>query len=312
MFCRYRATKNEKERLRQWVPNKIAEAPDTGHAFAVCLLTDIRGSRALSSRLSAEEYNALMEDYYKRISPPVNRHGGRIWDFSGDGMMCLFAARHEDRDMEQRACMAALEILEAVDLFNRQLNRNIQLNTGIAIHSGWLELGGKTLGDVGNTVSSIEGLNKRLHTNALASHTVVEGFRKSGGTISARQRMGEESGSLLLRRLGAFSLPGKSIPLSIYELMRFHKNDTEKTIRLCELYDAALSVFEEHRRMEAAKQLEEILAAFPDDMPSQCLLFTCREYSRKAPQQGEPAVMLFGEFPDNQRYSNSIDTPGSI
>ena len=305
LFCRYRSARSERERLIPWVPAKIADVPDTGHAFCVCLLTDIRGSRALSSRLSAEEYNSLMESYYKRITPPVKRYGGRVWDFSGDGMMCLFAARRAEPTLQRHACLAALEILNEVELFNQQLSGDIQLPTGIGLHSGWLELGGKTLGDIGNTAASIEELNKRLHTKALVSQRVVEGFSEFPEKIFDSQIAGGNKNSLLFRRLGAFSLPGKSVPLSIFELLKFQNSRTDQNIKLCELYAAALAAFEKKHWMESAEMFKEIIAIFPDDWPSQYLLFCCHEYCGNPPQYGEPAIVTINGFSESPRLSKN-------
>ena len=120
------------------------------------------------------------------------------------------------------------------------------------------------------------------------------------------------SNSLLLRRLGAFSLPGKSAPLSVYELMDFQKNQMENNFRLHETYAAALAAFEEQRWLESAELFKEILSAFPDDMPSQCLLFSCLEYYRNPPQQGESTIVKVREFAENRSHSNNSNSPGAI
>jgi adenylate cyclase len=304
LFCQYRCAKLERERLIPWVPNKIADVPEAGLAFSICLLTDIRGSRSLSSRLSATEYNSLMESYYNRIILPVKRNGGRVWDFSGDGMMCLFAAKRPELALRQHACLAALEILSEVELFNRQHDDDKCLWTGIGLHAGWLELGGKTLGDIGNTVSSIEGLNRRLFTKVLASQIVVEGISEclSIGKLSASRAAEDLSNPPMLRRLGSFSLPGKSIPMTVFEVMDFHNKHAEAhqnggtNRKLCELFSAALAAFEERRWPESAEMFKEIISIFPDDMPSQCLLFNCQRYCSSPPQQGEPITVRVEGF----------------
>jgi adenylate cyclase len=304
LFCQYRCAKLERERLIPWVPDKVADVPEAGLAFGICLLTDIRGSRSLSSRLSAAEYNSLMESYYNRIMLPVKRNNGRVWDFSGDGMMCLFAAKQPELALRQRACLAALEILREVELFNRQHDSDKCLRTGIGLHAGWMELGGKTLGDIGNTVSSIEGLNRRFFTSILASRPVVEGISEclSIGKISASRAAEDLNNPPMLRRLGSFSLPGKSIPMTIYEVMDFRENHREvrqnagTNRKLCELFSAALAAFEERRWLESAEMFKEIISIFPDDMPSQCLLFNCQRYCSNPPQQGEPIIVRVEEF----------------
>ena len=275
LFSQYLTAKREEERLRRWVPEKVLYVPEAGPAFGTCLLTDIQGSRALSSRLSDPEYNSLMESYYDEIVPPVVRNGGRVWDVFGDGMMCLFAAKEPEKSLRLSTCLSALEILEEVDLFNQLQDESKRVPTRIGLHAGWMELGGKTLGDVGNTVSSIEGLNKQLSTRILASQAAVGDLDR-----------------LLLRRLGSFILPGKSDPLAISEVMGLRESTSESDRQLCEQFAAALREFESTRWSEATKMYEAILLTHPKDGPSRFYLQLCRKYCKDGPPSGdEPSVI---------------------
>ncbi len=275
LLSQYLTAKREEERLRPWVPQKVLYVPKAGPAFGTCLLTDIQGSRTLSSRLSDPEYNSLMERYYEQIVPPVVQNSGRVWDVLGDGMMCLFAAKQPEKSLRLSACLAALEILEEVDLFNQLQDEEQRVPTRIGLHAGWMELGGKTLGDVGNTVSSIEELNKRLSTRILASEAAVG-----------------ELDRLLLRRLGSFILPGKSDPLAISEVIGLRERTDESDRKLCESFDAALREFETKRWSEAAKMYEAILLTHPKDGPSQFYLQLCQKYCNDGPPSGdEPSVI---------------------
>jgi len=275
LFSQYLTAKREEERLRRWVPEKVLYVPEAGPAFGTCLLTDIQGSRALSSRLSDPEYNSLMESYYDEIVPPVVQNNGHVFDFSGDGMMCLFAAKQPEKALRLSACLAALEILGEVDLFNQLQDKNKRTPTRIGLHAGWMELGGKTLGDIGNTASSIEGLNKQLSTRTLASQAAVGDLDR-----------------LLLRRVGSFILPGKSDPLTIFEVMGLRENTSESNHELCDSFAAVLREFEIKRWSEAANMYEEILLTHPKDGPSQFYLQLCRKYCKDEPPLGDdPSVI---------------------
>jgi adenylate cyclase len=275
LFSQYLTAKREEERLRTWVPKKVLYVPEAGPAFGTCLLTDIQGSRVLSSQLSDPEYNSLMESYYDKIVPPVVRNSGRVWDFSGDGMMCLFAAKQPEKSLRQSACLAALEILEEVDLFNQLQDEKRRVPTRIGLHAGWMELGGKTLGDVGNTVASIEGLSKRLSTRILASQAVADDLSR-----------------FLLRRLGSFILRGKTEPLTLFEVMSLRKSTSESDHRLCEQFAVALREFETQSWSEAAKIYESILLTHPKDGPSQFYLQLCRKYCTDEPPSGDDPCVI--------------------
>ena len=276
LFFQYLGAQRERESFRQWVPKKALPEVHTGTAFGTCLLTDIQGSRSLSSRLHRVEYNSLMERYYDRVVLPVTQHNGRIWDFSGDGMMCLFTAEEPQKALRQNACRAALEILVQVDLFNQQMGEDQQVPTRIGLHTDWIELGGKTLGDAGNTVSSIEGLNKLLSTQILASGAAagdLDGF--------------------LRRPVGSFLLPGKSEPLAIVELMDLRESAGESQLKLCERFAEVLEAFEAGHWSKTGQLCQEILVDYPKDGPARFYLDQTRRYRDEGPPS-DPMVIRIG------------------
>lgn len=297
LFCQYWCASKEKERLIQWVPPKIADIPETGLFFGTCLFTDIRGSRKLSGRLSVQEYKSLMDRYYDAIKQPVIENGGRVIDFYGDGMMCLFTSKKPETGLRLRAGVTAMEILKKSELFARQEPERRRLKSGIALHSGWMELGGSQLGDVGNTVASIEELNKLLSTKVLASHFVIEGFRKS---LSDEGLVEDKQGTFFVRRIGSFMLPGKSEPTAVFELMDAQKGTTGENQAGCDipgllkLYSDAMGEFEKERWQEAVKKYEKLLALCPNDGPAQFFMRKCREYCSRQPLPGEAAFIRIG------------------
>lgn len=295
LFCQYWCARKEQERLVRWVPHRIKDVPETGLVFGTCLFTDIRGSRNLSGQLGVREYKSFMEKYYETIKQPVIRNGGRIIDFYGDGMMCLFAAKKTHTGLRLRASMTAIEILLQAELFNRQQPEENRLKIGVGLHSGLIDLGeGAQLGDVGNTVYSIEQLNKQLSTRILSSKEVFDGFRESlSGTCFAA----DKRGSFFARRIGSFLLPGKTEPTSIFELMESRESLAEEIqtgvdiSKLLELSATALSEFEKQNWKKAAKAYEQILSYRPGDGPARFFLKKCREYCQKPPLPGENSVL---------------------
>ena len=86
------------------------------------------------------------------------------------------AQRTSDLRARAHACRAALEIRETIDRFNER--HATPLRTRVGVHVGPVALGPVSgeyhvIGDVPNTASRIEGLNKLLGTTVLASEPVV-------------------------------------------------------------------------------------------------------------------------------------------
>ncbi|HJT15083.1 MAG TPA: adenylate/guanylate cyclase domain-containing protein, partial [Dongiaceae bacterium] len=75
---------------------------------AAILNLDVRGFTALASSASPQEVMSVLADYQRRMVPIIQRHGGAIDKFLGDGIMATFGATRPLEDYAARA-MAALE-----------------------------------------------------------------------------------------------------------------------------------------------------------------------------------------------------------
>ena len=137
--------------------------------------------------------------------------------------MSVWTGPQPDRDLRARAVMAALDMAAAVRRFNLR-HPDRPMPTRIGLHAGWImvgNVGGKghfawsVVGDIPNTASRIEGLNKHLGTYMLASQDVV----------------GDLDG-LLTRRVGRFQMAGKADALDIHEVVARRSEATPSQLRL--------------------------------------------------------------------------------
>lgn len=81
---------------------------DHRHAEVCVLFTDIRGFTALSRSIDADTLARTVKIHMAYQAQTVERLGGYVDNFTGDGLMALF----EGEGMEARACQCALEIME--------------------------------------------------------------------------------------------------------------------------------------------------------------------------------------------------------
>src|SRR4029450_3575607 len=105
------------------------------------------------------------------------------------------------------ACLAAVEIRDAIDRFNAAHPVAKRMPTRIGLDAGEIGLGPvagelQAVGDPANAASRIEHVNKLFSTRLLASAAAVHGLD-----------------ALLVRRLGSFMLPGKADPVEIVEIL---------------------------------------------------------------------------------------------
>lgn len=184
----------------------MGSAGDGGTVFAVCMCSDIEGYTGLAESLSPLEMRNRLNAYLERFLPVVERSGGYAADFVGDSVMTVWIAEEARDAVIARACDAALAL-------DRLLNRGgapIALRTRFGLHCGPVFFGAvggdgrrelRVVGDIVNTASRIQGLNKYLGTRIIASSAVAE-------VLAPTRR----------RRLGRFALVGKAEALSLYAL----------------------------------------------------------------------------------------------
>jgi adenylate cyclase len=148
---------------------------------AVLMATDLRGFTALSDRLPGEELIELLDEYFEAVTQPVQREGGEVLKFIGDGVLAIFAVgSRSERESTAAALNAAQMSLRHLDELNvrRTAAGRTSLRVGIGMHLGDVFYGnvGATdrldftaIGPAVNLTSRLEGLTKRLNRSLLVS-----------------------------------------------------------------------------------------------------------------------------------------------
>ena len=191
----------------------------------ICLATDAEGYTSLAESMEPKDLAQLMNRYYEAVFDPVRRHGGMVSNVVGDSMLALWLATKEDPAPLNDACLAAIEISHAIREF-RGSHDGIALPTRIGLHAGEILLGNigaaqhfeyRPVGDIVNTATRIEGLNKYLGTRILVSREVLS-----------------LTGMFLARDLGRFLLAGKSRPVHVSELVNLQAEATPREKEYCD------------------------------------------------------------------------------
>ncbi len=104
------------EAAASMVPAQSALAPsqEIERRQLTVLFCDLVGSTALSARLDPEELRKLMAAYRLACEPIIQRYGGNVAQYLGDGLMAYFGWPIAHEDAAQRAVRAALELIHAV------------------------------------------------------------------------------------------------------------------------------------------------------------------------------------------------------
>ena len=125
----------------------------------------------MSEPLAPEEALGILNHYFSRMAAIVEKHGGVVDKYVGDGMMALFGAPVAHPDDPDRALRATLEMSDAVDDLNRQwqqrglprIDVGIGVNTAIVVAGNMgseKRLNYTVIGDGVNLASRLETLTK--------------------------------------------------------------------------------------------------------------------------------------------------------
>ena len=133
------------------------------------LFADVVHSMDIAAAVGAERLREIMTDLIDRASAVVQRYGGTVDKFTGDGIMAVFGAPVALEDHAIRACLAALGLQEetkrlAVNVRERD---DVDLQLRVGLNSGQVIAGEIGSGPFGYTaVGEQVGLAQRMESVA--------------------------------------------------------------------------------------------------------------------------------------------------
>jgi class 3 adenylate cyclase/tetratricopeptide (TPR) repeat protein len=122
------------------------------------LFSDISGSVAIGERMDPESVRRIMSRYFEEMKLVLERHGGTVEKFIGDAVMAVFGVPQAHEDDALRAVRAAVEMREALERLNQELEPTWGVNivTRTGVNTGEVVAGDPSLGQsfvVGDSVN---------------------------------------------------------------------------------------------------------------------------------------------------------------
>ena len=174
------------------------------------MFVDFRSFTAGSRSRAPQEVVDRLDGAFAILVEILDRHGGIVNKFLGDGFLALFGAPFEAEDPAHRAVAAGREMLAAMERINADTDWPLRI--GIGIHFGEVVAGSigsprrkeyTVIGDTVNFASRIEALNKQFNSQFLISAAV-------------RDALGEDCSDAVA--LGEVSIRGYEEPMRIWQL----------------------------------------------------------------------------------------------
>lgn len=174
------------------------------------MFVDFRSFTAGARDRSPQEVVDRLDGAFAILVDILDRHGGIVNKFLGDGFLALFGAPLEAPDPAHRAVAAAREMLAANDRVNKATAWPLRI--GIGVHIGEVVAGSigsprrkeyTVIGDTVNFAARIEALNKDFNSQFLISQAV-------------RDALGEEAKDAVA--LGEVPIRGYDRPMAVWQL----------------------------------------------------------------------------------------------
>jgi adenylate cyclase len=123
------------------------------------LFADVVHSMDIAASLGAERLREVMTSLLDRSTAVVQRYGGTIDKFTGDGIMALFGAPTALEDHALRACLAAVDIQKEAERLAAEVNRRdgVTLELRVGLNSGQV-----IAGEIGSAMASYTAVGEQV------------------------------------------------------------------------------------------------------------------------------------------------------
>ncbi len=196
----------------QVVERLMAEGTSTAGDLrrVAVMFVDFRGFTAGAQSRMPQEVVDRLDGAFAVLVDILDRQGGIVNKFLGDGFLALFGAPLEASDAAHRAVAAGREMLTAMHHINAETSWPLRI--GIGIHFGEVVAGNigsprrkeyTVIGDTVNFAARLEALNKQFGSQLLISASVREALGEDGGDAVA---------------LGEVTVRGYEQPMAVFQL----------------------------------------------------------------------------------------------
>jgi adenylate cyclase len=162
------------------------------------LFADLRAFTRMAEGRLPYDVVFVLNQYFKAMGEAIERQGGRIDKFIGDGIMALYGLERGPEEACSQALSAAVAMSRALERLNRRLADDLRepLRIGIGLHVGPVILGhmgyGRAatltaIGDTVNVASRLEALTKELEVELVVSSRLAEAAGVDLGAFEERR-----------------------------------------------------------------------------------------------------------------------------
>ena len=253
------------------------------------LFSDIRGFTTISEGLAPDELVKSLNRYFSGQVDIIMNRGGIVDKYIGDAIMAFWGAPVRHGDDPLQSVLAALDMIDAVAVFNEKQREagKTEFRIGIGLSYGTVTVGNigserkmdyTVIGDMVNLASRMEGLTKPYHAEILVSESLYKEIARMDGAGLA---------ALPFRLLDTVAVKGKTQGVKIYTLRR---RLDESEARAWVIHNEGMERYYRRDFTGAASRFEEVLSILPGDFNAASLLERCKTYAAAPPPENWDGV----------------------
>ena len=207
-------------RLRRFLPPQVADLIvasgtekqlESHRREITALFCDLRGFTGFSESSDPEDVMALLREYHAAIGEIINKYGGTLERYAGDGVMVVFNDPIPVENSALQAVLMAIDMRAAIGaLIEKWRKLGHDIGFGIGVAHGFATLG--TIGFEGRfdyaAIGTVSNVASRLCDEAKPGQIL----------ISPRVLMAVEK-DITVEPLGDFALKGIRRPLMAYNVL---------------------------------------------------------------------------------------------
>jgi class 3 adenylate cyclase len=243
--------------------------------------SDLAGFSSISEALAPPDLVKFINEYLSAMTDIIQEHGGFVDKYIGDAIVAVFGAPLDDPNHAENAVRAALRCRDRLHSLNTDptewqrfsLRQRIGLNSGDALVGN---IGSRhrfnytVMGDTVNVASRLEGANKYFGTSIMAAKSTVARVAR-----------------FAWRELDSIRVQGRDEPISVYEPLAPHGEETPEQKAWSSAYGHALACWRARDFAGAAAALSPIAAADP---PAAILLQRAKKFLAHPPAADWAAI----------------------
>jgi len=281
--------------FQKYVPNDVIDSfftnPDAmligKNTVLSVLFSDIRSFTSISESLEPDDLVSILNRYFSIMVDIIMSHDGVVDKYIGDAIMAIFGAPVKHEDDALHSVLAGIEMMDALDEFNRQQEKlkKPPFNIGVGINYGVVTVGNigsdkkmdyTVIGDMVNLASRCEGLTKKYKQPLIITEDLWSRVKEN----------------LPCRELDKVAVKGKTKGVGIYTAKKSLSDDEKKA---WELHHTALNHYYGMEFDTAEKEFKEVQKILRSDYVAEMLEDRCRRYATDPPPGDWDGVEIMKE-----------------